>query len=516
MAKQNYKALYNQALIELDELKTCEGDFFNALPIAVCELDEQGIIKRASKSFEDLTGYLVSEAIDKPIAKFFSKKDRLEALLGITKDDKYLRGQNLNLITKGGKEISVNGSFGVKKQGFIITLVDVSSIRDLYRDIEDEAKVRTRALEESRRALLNILEDTESAKFQAEEEKKKTNAVFNNFPDGLLMLDEQKKLELINPRAEELLDLKQTDIIGLSLKELSNFNQAKALVKILRTKKQKKEENLKEEMNLDNKGIILEITTQPIKTGSKIDSTLVILHDITREKFIDTLKSQFVSVAAHQLRTPLSIIKWSLSMLLGGEMGDIPQKHKDVLVKANQTNERMIRLINDLLNVARIEEGRFIYKPTTVEFTEIVEAIIDSVMPLIEEKKIKLTADLNKGTDKVVKVDIEKIRLAAKNLVDNAIRYTPEDGTITITLVKEDGKVLFSIKDSGIGIPKDQQDRVFTKFFRASNAVRKETEGTGLGLFITKNIIESHDGTIWFKSQENKGTTFFFNLPVIL
>ena len=175
--------------------------------------------------------------------------------------------------------------------------------------MEDEAKVRTRALEESRRALLNILEDTEAAKFQAEEEKKKTNAIFNNFLDGLMMLDEHKKIELINPKAEELLDLKQTDIIGLSLKELGEINEAKALVRILRTKKQKKKgEVFREELNLDNKGVILEITSQPIQTGDRIDSTLIILHDITREKFIDTLKSQFVSVAAHQLRTPLSII----------------------------------------------------------------------------------------------------------------------------------------------------------------------------------------------------------------
>jgi len=518
MPKENFKALYNQALIDLDEVKSIDGDFFDSLPIAICELDEKGIIKRVSQSFEDLTGFLISEAVNSPINKFFSKKDRIDALLGITRDDKLLRGQNLTLITKGDKEISVNGSFGIKKdKGFIVTLVDVSSVRDIYRDMEDEAKARTRALEESRRALLNILEDTEAAKFQAEEEKKKTNAIFNNFLDGLMMLDEHKKIELINPKAEELLDLKQTDIIGLSLKELGEINEAKALVKILITKKQKKKDEVfREELKLDNKGVILEITSQPIQTGDRVDSTLIILHDITREKFIDTLKSQFVSVAAHQLRTPLSIIKWSLSMLIGGEMGEIAENHKVILEKANQTNERMIHLINDLLNVARIEEGRFIYKPTTVEFTEIIEAIIDSVMPLIEKKKIILTTELHKDIDKVVKVDIEKIRLAAKNLIDNAIRYTPEGGNIHIELVKEDGKLLFSVKDSGIGIPKEQQERVFTKFFRASNAVRMETEGTGLGLFITKNILESHGGTIWFKSQEKKGTTFFFNLPVIL
>ena len=122
MPKENFKALYNQALIDLDEVKSIDGDFFDSLPIAICELDEKGVIKRVSQSFEDLTGFLISDAVNSPINKFFSKKDRIDALLGITRDDKLLRGQNLTLITKGDKEISVNVSFGIKKdKGFIVT-----------------------------------------------------------------------------------------------------------------------------------------------------------------------------------------------------------------------------------------------------------------------------------------------------------------------------------------------------------------------------------------------------------
>jgi len=242
--------------------------------------------------------------------------------------------------------------------------------------------------------------------------------------------------------------------------------------------------------------------------------TLVIFHDITREKVIEQLKSQFVSVAAHQLRTPLSIIKWSLSMMIQGELGDLTGEQKEILEKTNQTNERMIRLINDLLNVARIEEGRFMYRPQAVDFTELLETVLEPIGDLAEEKKVKLEIHLTEGV-KVVKADTEKLALAVKNLIENAIYYTDSGGRVIVSLERKSNELEFFVKDNGIGIPKDQQHRIFGKFFRGDNAVRKETEGTGLGLFIAKNIIEAHKGKIWFESTEGKGTTFFFSLPVI-
>jgi len=226
------------------------------------------------------------------------------------------------------------------------------------------------------------------------------------------------------------------------------------------------------------------------------------------------MKTEFVSIAAHQLRTPLSAIKWTLRMVLDGDFGPITEEQRDFMEKTYKSNERMITLINDLLNVSRIEEGRFLYKPILTDIESVVQFVIDSYKEEIEKRKIKF--EFKKPEKKLPKVmlDVEKMRLAIQNLLENAIRYTQPEGRVTASLKYVKKEIEFSIKDTGIGIPKDQQERIFTKFFRGGNAIRLETKGSGLGLFIVKNIIEAHGGKIWFESKEGKGTTFYFTLPV--
>jgi signal transduction histidine kinase len=253
--------------------------------------------------------------------------------------------------------------------------------------------------------------------------------------------------------------------------------------------------------------------------GEKLE-TLVILHDITREKMVERIKTEFVSLAAHQLRTPLSAIKWTLKMLLDGDLGEITKEQRGFLDKTYQSNERMISLINDLLNITRIEEGKYLYKPTLADFENIVHFVIDSFQEEIARKKIVLDFQKSKTKLPRITIDTEKMRLVVQNLLDNAVRYTPLHGRITILLEiikfhdKDEREIIFSIKDTGVGIPQDQQPRIFTKFFRGANVMRMDTEGTGLGLFISKNIVEAHGGKIWFESEEGKGTTFHFTLPV--
>jgi len=242
--------------------------------------------------------------------------------------------------------------------------------------------------------------------------------------------------------------------------------------------------------------------------------TLIILHDITREKTIERMKTEFVSLAAHQLRTPLSAIKWTLRMLLDGDLGKITEEQKDFIEKTYKSNERMITLINDLLDVTRIEEGRYLYKPVLADVEPIVQFVTNSYQEEIKKKKIRFEFKKPEEGLPKIKLDVEKIRLAIDNLIENAIRYTPAYGKVMVSLEHKKGGIEFSVKDTGVGIPKDQQGRIFTKFFRAANVMRMATEGTGLGLFITKNIIEAHGGKIWFESEEGKGTTFYFAIPV--
>jgi PAS domain S-box-containing protein len=384
------------------------------------------------------------------------------------------------------------------------------------RDLERSQIIKKREkelveLEESRRALLNILEDAQESKILAETEKDKISTIVANLYDGLLVFDKDNKLILLNPQAETLLGIKAQDILGKTFSELYLFPALKPLLETIAFEGKRisrKEFSIKP-------GLTLEISSIPLlrqKEGTDLGD-LIILHDVTREKLVERMKTEFVSVAAHQLRTPLSVIKWTLKMILDRELGEINKDQEDFLQKIYQSNQRMISLINDLLNVARIEEGRYLFKTTPTNFEQIVQSVIESSKREIDIKKIKLKFEKPASQSRVL-VDIEKITLVVQNLLDNAIKYTPEGGEVTISLRYDTKELEFSIKDTGIGIPKDQQERVFSRFFRATNAIKRETEGSGLGLFIVKNIIDAHGGRIWFDSEEGRGSTFYFTLPL--
>jgi len=373
-----------------------------------------------------------------------------------------------------------------------------------------ELTKRTKELEDSRKALVNILEDIEEARKNAEQEKNKTEALITNFTDGLLFFGESRKLSLINPQAEDFFQVRGKDVIDKSIIELGTFSTIKPIVALVG--KEIKGVFRKEVQIREN--LALEVSTIPIMREEEKLGALIILHDVTREKTIERMKTEFVSLAAHQLRTPLSAIKWTLRMLLDGDLGKITEEQEDFIEKTYKSNERMITLINDLLDVTRIEEGRYLYKPVLADFEPICQFVINSYQEEIGRRGLKF--EFKKPEKKLPRVmlDVEKMRLAIQNLLDNAIRYTPLAGQITVSLKLGQKGIEFSVKDTGVGIPKDQQGRVFTKFFRAANVMRLATEGSGLGLFITKNIIEAHGGKIWFESEEGKGTTFYFTLPV--
>ncbi|HZX49931.1 MAG TPA: sensor histidine kinase [Candidatus Paceibacterota bacterium] len=234
----------------------------------------------------------------------------------------------------------------------------------------------------------------------------------------------------------------------------------------------------------------------------------------SREENLSKLKSEFVSIVAHQLRTPLSALKWALS-LFEETKEKIPADQKDLLQKMTVSNERMIRLVNDLLDAARIEEGRFVYNRTLITFEDLAKSVLATVKQKANQKKVTVTLQKPKETLPSILVDKEALGLALQNLVENAIHYTLPKGKVQITAMRsEDSSLLVSVEDTGIGIAKEEKERIFSKFFRGTNAIRLETEGSGLGLFIVKNIVEAHGGKIWFESTQNKGTTFHFTVPL--
>lgn len=233
-----------------------------------------------------------------------------------------------------------------------------------------------------------------------------------------------------------------------------------------------------------------------------------------RDQEVSRMKSEFLSIAAHQLRTPLSALKWVLNLSLEGDLGKLKKEQRELLEKGYSANERMIALVNDLLDVVRIEEGRFDYKLEKGAVAEIVEDVVKEIKVIAEQKGVQLS--FHKPSRKLPKVVLDpvKYRLAVANVIDNAVQYTRASGRVDIEFMYKGNEILVSVKDTGIGIAPRQLSRLFTKFFRADNAVRMETAGSGLGLFIAKNIIEKHGGKIWIESVEGKGTTVYFTVPV--
>jgi len=227
---------------------------------------------------------------------------------------------------------------------------------------------------------------------------------------------------------------------------------------------------------------------------------------------LDENKSEFVSIAAHQLQTPVTGIRWSLASLMQGELGSLTDMQRKIVKEALDITIRMIDLVHDLLNVARIEEGRFDLRFKEMSLELLIGAALERCKASAAERHINLVADMPKDLP-ILPLDEEKITIALDNLLDNAIKYTPEGGSASITSKREGEYVRTSVTDTGIGIAKSEIKKIFEKFFRAGNAQRYITYGNGLGLYVVKNIVEAHGGRISVESVEGKGTTFTFTLP---
>jgi len=230
-------------------------------------------------------------------------------------------------------------------------------------------------------------------------------------------------------------------------------------------------------------------------------------------KALDEAKDEFISMASHQLRTPLTSIKGYISLILDGDMGNVPTKQRKMLNEAFSSSQRMVYLISDLLNVSRLKTGKFLIEATDVYLPDVVEDEIDQVKEMAEVKNIKIHYTKPK-TFTHLELDDMKIRQVIMNFIDNAIHYTPEGGEINVELKESDKSVEFRVIDSGIGVPKSEQHHLFTKFYRAGNARKARPDGTGLGLFMGKKVVVASGGSIIFNSEEDKGSIFGFIFPV--
>ncbi|MDP8266847.1 MAG: GAF domain-containing sensor histidine kinase [Candidatus Aceula meridiana] len=222
-------------------------------------------------------------------------------------------------------------------------------------------------------------------------------------------------------------------------------------------------------------------------------------------------KSEFVSAVSHELRTPLTSIKGYAAILMSGKLGEIPPKVNERLSKINKHSDSLVELINDLLDISRIESGRIEMRHEKIPAKSLIENIADILMPQIKEKNIELLIDIPNDTPDIF-ADQKQMERVFINLLSNAIKYTP-NGTIKITASRDKNKVLFEVEDNGTGIKEDDLPHLFDEFYRVENDLNQNIKGTGLGLSLVKNIIEAHSGEIWVTSELKVGTTFHFTFP---
>jgi signal transduction histidine kinase len=242
-----------------------------------------------------------------------------------------------------------------------------------------------------------------------------------------------------------------------------------------------------------------------------------VFRDITSEREVDKAKTEFVSLASHQLRTPLSTVNWYAEMLLAGDVGEMNAQQNKYLNEVYHSNQRMVELVNALLDVASLELGTFAIESEKVDICKLTESVIDEQRPEIAVRKLHFTFSCEKNAI-FLQVDPKHLRMVIQNILSNAVKYTPNGGKIRLSITSADKQnICIKISDNGYGIPKNQQDKIFTKLFRADNARDMDTDGTGLGLYIVKSIVDNSGGKIWFTSPQKsggRGTTFSVTLPI--
>ena len=236
-------------------------------------------------------------------------------------------------------------------------------------------------------------------------------------------------------------------------------------------------------------------------------------HDITREKEIDMEKTEFVSLASHQLKTPVGAMSWDLEMLLNGDYGELTIKQRDVLSGMSVMTKRMNDLINSLLNISRIDMGVFIIEPVPTNFVTVCEEVLTEMEQKIKAKHHHITTVYSKDVENI-SADPKLLRIIFQNYISNSVKYTHEKGEISVSIEHKDGDVVIRVANNGALIPKNEHHKMFTKLFRASNANDFDPDGYGLGLYIVKKIADNGGGKVWFESEESKGTAFYCSFPL--
>ena len=363
-------------------------------------------------------------------------------------------------------------------------------------------------------AINDLSTKVEEAQETTESERRRLNSVLTHMTDGVIATDRRGIIVIINDKAMEMLNISQEMALGVSILKVLKIDQEYTLRKLLEN-----EDEMQFDFSTDEVPVTLrgEFTLIQRETGF-ISGIVCVLHDVTKQEKIENERKEFVSNVSHELRTPLTSMRSYLEALLDGAWKD-PEIAPQFLQVTQEETDRMIRMIKDLLDLSRMDSGRAVLDLEYLNVNELFDHVIKRFEMMIQssDKQSKAFSIKREFTERQlwVEVDADKMIQVLDNIMNNAIKYSPDGGTIKCGLVETNDSVVLSISDEGLGIPKRDLTNVFDRFFRVDKARARSMGGTGLGLAISKEVVQQHKGKIWVESTEGKGTTFYISLPYL-
>ena len=367
----------------------------------------------------------------------------------------------------------------------------------------------------------------EKALRESAEELRKYKMAVEAASDHIILTDREGTILYVNKNTESFTGYKREELLGKTASMWGGQMSEEFYDEMWKTLREEKKPFSAEVVNRRKDGRLYdaEIHVSPVLDESgEVLYFIGVERDITKAKEIDTAKSEFISLASHQMRTPLTAINWYSEMLLGGDAGELNAKQKEYFEAIYGASQQINEIIKTFLHILRLETGSVAMNPVPVDLGEMVRLTVGESKLPIEKKRLRVREQLQEALPPL-KIDPELLRVILQNLISNAVKYTPDDGEVAISVedvarggvvagkTAEEGSVLVSVRDTGIGIPETDRNKIFTKFFRAGNAKAWDPNGNGLGLYMANRMIHTAKGTLWFASEEGKGTTFYALLP---
>jgi len=363
------------------------------------------------------------------------------------------------------------------------------------------------------------LEQLQELAVETAQEMARSDALFLSIGDGAIATNEHGIITRINRVALSILGFKEEDVIGEQFTKVIIATDSRGIP----ISKDKRPITLSFQKNntvsrrcyyVRGNGLLVpvSVTVSPIFLDKKPVGAIEVFRDISEELEVDRIKSEFISIASHELRTPATAVKAYLGMLLEGYAGDLTPGQLDFIQMAYDSNERQLKILNDLLYVTKTESESVNLKLSVVDISELTASVIERMGEMVASRKQNIALALAK--DVVAKVDVSFMRMVIENLVSNASKYTPSGGKIMVSVVNKRKAVEISVSDNGVGINPNQMHKLFKKFSRIDNSLSTEVSGSGIGLYLVKQIIELHNGNIKVKSIPNKGSVFTVKLPI--